>query len=202
MIPDNWIGKMSSSTDATVKVLRCTPKDGGGGQGMVRIEGSASLSEERIVNHIKSFDKRNEVRFLESGPSQFLAMVELHSCNACRVLNDSGCLLDSASSRPDGGVIWNVIASNDAALTSLVDDLRAIGARVVVERVMVLRTARELTTEQERVLQTAFDMGYYDIPKRVRLEELARRLNMPKATLEVTLGRAQRKVVASRIGDA
>jgi predicted DNA binding protein len=95
----------------------------------------------------------------------------------------------------------NIIAPNGAALTQLVDDLEEIGASVVVEKITILRTSRELTTEQERVLQTAFDLGYFDIPKKIKLDDLARRLNVSKATLDVVLRRAQRKVVASHIGN-
>ena len=73
---------------------------------------------------------------------------------------------------------------------------------MVVEKVTILRTARELTTEQERVLETAFDLGYFDIPKKIKLEDLARRLNISKATLDVVLRRAQRKVVASHVGNS
>ncbi|MGB2825170.1 MAG: helix-turn-helix domain-containing protein [Thermoplasmata archaeon] len=125
----------------------------------------------------------------------------MHSCHTCRILGDSDCILDSAASRPDGGIQWNVIAPNGAALTKLVDDMKGVGASVLVEKVTVLRTARELTIEQERALQTAFDLGYFDIPKKIKLDDLARRLNISKATLDVVLRRAQRKVVASHVGD-
>ncbi len=202
MIPDNWIGKMSSASDVTVKVLRCAPKNGKGGQSLVRIEGAEDVSEESIAGHIKALDSRNEVSFSRNGAGRFLATVDMHSCLTCRVLGDSDCLLDSAVSRPDGGIQWNIIAPNGAALTTLVENLRSMGTTVMVEKVTVLRTARELTAEQERVLQTAFDLGYYDIPKRIKLDELAKRLNVSKATLDVMLRRAQRKIVASHIGDA
>jgi predicted DNA binding protein len=202
MIPDNWIGNISSSADVTVKVLRCAPKNGKGGQSLVRIEAAGDVSEESITGHIKSVDPRNEVSFSRNGSGRFLATVDMHSCHICRVLGDSDCLLDSAVSRPDGSIQWNIIAPNGAALTSLVDDLRTMGTSVVVEKVTVLRTARELTAEQEKVLQTAFDLGYYDIPKKIKLDELARRLDISKATLDVVLRRAQRKIVASHIGGA
>ncbi len=200
-VPDNWIGNISSKSDVTVKVLRCAPKNGHGGQSLVRIEGADDVTEDEITSFIKTADPDSEVSYSKNGSGRFLASVDMHSCETCRILGDSDCLLDSATSRPDGGIQLNIIAPNGAGLTRLVDDLKGIGASVVVERITILRTARELTTEQERVLQTAFDLGYFDIPKKIKLDGLARRMNVSKATLDVVLRRAQRKVVASHIGN-
>jgi predicted DNA binding protein len=167
----------------------------------VIIEGGDDVTEDDITSYIRTADPDSEVSYSKNGSGRFLASVDMHSCQTCRILGDSDCLLDSAISRPDGGIQLNIIAPNGAALTRLVDDLEDIGASVVVERITILRTARELTTEQERVLQTAFDLGYFDIPKKIKLDDLARRLNVSKATLDVVLRRAQRKVVASHIGN-
>ncbi len=200
-IPDNWIGNLSSSSDVTIKVLKCAPKNAEGGQSLIRIEGSEDVNEETITDAVRTGDSKNTVSFSRNGSGRFIATVDMHSCHTCRILGDSDCILDSAASRPDGGIQWSVIAPNGAALTKLVDDMKRVGASVLVEKVTVLRTARELTIEQERALQTAFDLGYFDIPKRIKLEDLAKRLNISKATLDVVLRRAQRKVVASHIGD-
>ena len=192
---------MSSGEDVAVKVLRCPPKNGIGGLSLHRVEGSGEVSEESVVSHLKSVDPEGEVCFSRNVSGRLLAAVDMQSCGACRILADSDCLLDSATSRQDGTIQWNIIAPNGAALRGLVSELEAAGTSVVVEKIAVLRTARELTEEQEKVLQTAFDLGYYDIPKKIKLEELAKRLEISKATLDVVLRRAQRKVVASHIGD-
>jgi predicted DNA binding protein len=200
-IPGNWIGNISSSADVAVKVLRCAPKNGKSGQCLIRIEGPGVLSEESIIHHVRSTDPEGEVSFSTDSSGRVLATVDIHSHHTCRVLGDSDCLMDSAVSRPDGDIQWTVFAPNGAALTRLVDGMKGIGASVLVENVTVLRTARELTAEQERVLQAAFDLGYYDIPKRIKLDELAKKLRISKAKLDVVLRRAQRKIIASHIGD-
>jgi predicted DNA binding protein len=181
--------------------LRCTPRTGKGSQCTSEIDCADGVSEERIINHVKSVDPEGEVGLSRNDSGRFIATVDLQSCHACRILGDSGCLLDSAVSRPDGGIQWNIIAPTRGALTRLVEDLQAMGAEAVVENVMVLRTARELTAKQEETLRMAFDLGYFDTPKKINLDELAKRLNISKAVLDVMLRRAQRKIVASHIGD-
>ena len=200
-IPGNWISRLTSNSDVNVKVLRCAPKNGCGGQSLLRIEGSGAVRED-VLSCLRSVDPGSEIRFSRNGSGRLLATVEMRSCQTCRILGDSNCLLDSAVSRPDGGIRWNLIAPTGADLTRLVERLKGSGTDVVVEKVTILRTARELTTEQERVLQTAFDLGYFDIPKKIKLDDLAKRLNISKATLDVVLRRAQRKVVASHIGNS
>jgi predicted DNA binding protein len=200
-IPNNWIGNISSKSDVTVKVLRCAPKNGQGGQSLVRVKGSEDVTEEDITSCIRIADPESAIGYSKNGSGRFLASVDSQSCQTCIVLGGSHCLLDSATSRPDGAIQLKIIAPNGAALTRLVGNLEEAGASVVVEKVSILRTARELTIEQERVLQTAFDLGYFDMPKKIKLDDLARRLNVSKATLDVVLRRAQRKVVASHIGN-
>lgn len=201
-IPGNWIGNLARRSDVTVKVLRCSLKNGQGGQSLVRINGADHIREYEITSCLKSAHPKNDMILSRNGSGRFLACVDMHSCQTCRILGDSDCLLDSAVSRPDGGIQWNLIAPTGAALAQLIGDMKDAGADVVVEKVTILRTAHELTAEQEHVLQTAFNLGYFDIPKKIKLDALARRLNISKATLDVVLRRAQRKVVASHIGNS
>jgi len=200
-IPNDWVGNVSGNPDVAAKVLRCASKNGHGRQHLARIEEADDVTEEDSTSYIRSADSKSEGSFSENSSGSLLASVDMQSCRTCRMLGDSGCWLDSATSRPDRGIQLNVIAPNGAALARLVNNLKYIGASVVVEKITILRTARELSTEQERALQTAFDHGYFDIPKRIKLDDLARRLNVSKATLDVVLRRAQRKVVANHIGN-
>jgi len=114
---------------------------------------------------------------------------------------DSGCFMDSASNRDGGMMQWNVIAPNAAALRNLVEKVKELGCTVQVEKVSVLRTVSELTLAQEKVLQMAYELGYFEIPRKITLDKLAKRLEISKATLDVMLRRAQRKLVASHIGE-
>ncbi len=52
-----------------------------------------------------------------------------------------------------------------------------------------------LTDRQEEVVRMACDLGYYDIPRRTDLNELAKRLGIGKSTLDVILRRAEGKLV-------
>ena len=199
-IPGNWIGDLTQRCDLSVRVLKCVPKNGDGGQSLLQIDGPPDLTGDDITQRIMEIEPGCTVELATAGPGRHVATVEVDKCLTCRTVTDSGCFLDSANSMQDGRMAWNVIAPNAAALSSLVTRVRRLGCTVEVEKISVLRTAKELTMEQERVLQLAFDLGYYDIPRRIKLEALAKRLEISKPTLDIILRRAQRKVVASHIG--
>jgi len=199
-IPGNWIGNLSSSCNLSVRVLKCVPRNSNGGQSLLQIDADPRMTQEELAQRIRTVEPKCNVQLANAGPGRHIGTVELEACALCRLVGESGCFLDSACSREDGAVQWSVIAPNAASLRQLVSKIQALECSVDVEKVSILRTASELTVAQEKVLQMAFDMGYFDIPRKVKLETLAKRLEISKATLDVMLRRAQRKLVASHVG--
>ena len=56
-----------------------------------------------------------------------------------------------------------------------------------------------LTEKQRRVLLTAFNLGYYDVPRRIDSRELARRLNIRGSALIAHRRKAEHRVLAKLI---
>jgi hypothetical protein len=54
-----------------------------------------------------------------------------------------------------------------------------------------------LTAKQRKVLTTAYNLGYYDLPKRISSEELGRRLNMKSSTLVTHRIKAEKRLLAA-----
>jgi len=52
-----------------------------------------------------------------------------------------------------------------------------------------------LTEKQRRVLVTAHKFGYYDVPRKINLVQLAERLDLAYSTLDVQLRRAERRLL-------
>ena len=52
-----------------------------------------------------------------------------------------------------------------------------------------------LTEKQLRALVEATEMGYYAMPKKVTVDEMAERLKMPRSTFEEHLRKAEIKVM-------
>lgn len=200
-IPGNWIGDLCTSCDLSIKVLRCVPMNGKGGMSLLQIDSPPDQTGTSIAERIRKIEPQCRVELTPAGPGRFVGTVYTSTCAVCRILAESGCFLDSALSQNDGTLQWNVIAPNAASLKSLADKIRALGCTVEVKRVSKLTTAAELTRTQEKVLQMAYKMGYFDIPRRINLDRLARQLEVSKATLDVMIRRAQKKIIASHMGE-
>lgn len=53
-----------------------------------------------------------------------------------------------------------------------------------------------LTDRQQQVMQTAFDMGYYEVPREVSTEDVAAELDLDPSTVAEHLQRAERNALA------
>jgi hypothetical protein len=59
-----------------------------------------------------------------------------------------------------------------------------------------------LTEKQRRVILSAFNLGYYDVPRRVSSEGLAERLNIREPTLVMHRRKAERRLLAALVGES
>lgn len=57
----------------------------------------------------------------------------------------------------------------------------------------------DLTEKQRRVILSAFNLGYYDVSRRVSSEELAKRLNIREPTLVMHHRKAERRLLAALV---
>jgi predicted DNA binding protein len=58
-----------------------------------------------------------------------------------------------------------------------------------------------LTEKQRRVLITAYKLGYYDVPRKITSEELARRLNLVKSTFSAHVRKAERRLLTEMLSE-
>lgn len=56
-----------------------------------------------------------------------------------------------------------------------------------------------LTERQRKILKTAYNLGYYDRPKRINSRQLAERLNLANSTVAVHIQKAERRLLAAML---
>ncbi len=108
-----------------------------------------------------------------------------------------------------GGYEWyRILAFDNRDLVRLFGSLsRWADVDVVSKETLTERSARDamtvsirslfgmLTDRQLKALLVALSAGYYDTPRRVRTEDISRRLNSPRTTYETHLRKAEGKVM-------
>ncbi|MCW3995981.1 MAG: helix-turn-helix domain-containing protein [Candidatus Bathyarchaeota archaeon] len=99
----------------------------------------------------------------------------------------------------DGKVKFSFIGS-EAQIRDFMEKIDAIGIRY---RVVLLADANfspisplsQLTEKQQIVLLNAYKMGYYDIPRKVGTEEIAKKLGIVDSTLVEHLRKAEQRII-------
>ena len=107
------------------------------------------------------------------------------------------------------GVATWLLVGPEARVRGMLDDLRQSRVEFRVDSLRSgLRTGAValLTVRQQEVLGRAVAEGYFDVPRRVTLTELAARMGIASSTLSVTLAVVERKIVepmaSGRVGPA
>lgn len=194
-IPGNWIGELCTSCDLSVKVLRCVPVGDSRGKCLISVEGPPDMTGTALAEHILRVEPTCRIDLTETGPGRHIGTVFKCACALCSAVSESGCFLDSALSLPDGRIKWEIEGPSSRSIYALVDKVRFLGCEVEIENIFQPRRRSDLTPCQERVLRIAYEVGYFEIPKKITLDSLASKLDISKSTLDVMLRRAEKKIV-------
>ena len=102
----------------------------------------------------------------------------------------------------NGVATWTVVGPEErvrALLKSL--ETEADGVHVDAVHHGPLPTATSnLTPHQQRILRRAIEEGYFDVPRRISLTELATKIGVATSTLSVTLAVIEKKIVEPAAG--
>ncbi len=101
----------------------------------------------------------------------------------------------------NGYATWTIV-SPESRLRRLIDSLRRRTPSVAVEAVHARWDAGvvdSLTPRQREVLHEALKFGYFEVPRRISLTELAARMDLSKSTLSEALAIIERKLLRDRI---
>lgn len=189
-----WIHNVSLKHNAIVKIIDCKPiKNSGAVHELFEI-----LVDEKYVDDIlevlRSDPNISRLEVIGVKGGRIKGSLISHTCSACRILASSPCFLVSSTLNQDGTISW-VMVGNKFAVRSLLNNLEKEGVRFNVERIKHAKTFNILTKRQEEVLMLAFDLGYFDHPRRIDLRSLASLLGLSPPILSELLRRAQKKVI-------
>lgn len=180
----------------SINVLRCAPVGPRVGHSLVRIQGPHDLCETELANIKDRVGSWCSVELSKTAPGDYIAMVSNHDCAICHLITSSHCFLESCSMKEDGTLVWNLLGPDADSIRRLIGGLKETGREVKIHCTREQESRNALTFRQKQALLLAFDMGFYDIPQRTTLQEMAPYLKCSKSTLNVMLRRAERKVLA------
>lgn len=102
-------------------------------------------------------------------------------------VNDSGIDVALVGSQED--IAREISEYGDAGMTVLLERIADYGGP--------RKTLDALTDRQREILQTAYELGYFDVPRSVSTADVAKKLHLDPSTVAEHIQRAERNLVAN-----
>ncbi|MCK4444807.1 MAG: helix-turn-helix domain-containing protein, partial [Thermoplasmata archaeon] len=193
-VPDNWVKDITERHPVPIKFLECKPFGKAGGRSLIEIDRDDQQVDD-MVEEMRAHPDICKINLFPYKDGRVLGTVTTSKCVACQLLTGSDCFLLSATSRSDGWVEWDLVSSTEDALSSLMKELEESGCSVRILKKAELDKNSLLTKRQEEVVRIAFEMGYYDHPRRMTLRELSKVFGISPSTLSEIMQRGERKIM-------
>jgi predicted DNA binding protein len=194
--PANWVGTIAKS--ARVKIVDVKERKGVI-EDFVELS-SEDLSPDELVSHLRTTAGVLGADMAKVGKRRVIGMVSTHNCPVCSTFAGLNCFLTSANTREDGKMEWKLFVGGDTDLRTLCNRLDGNHVKYEILEVSQHAQKRDMTARQEEILRIALDLGYFEFPKRIRLEDLAEKLHITAGTLSEILRRAEKNILSSHFG--
>jgi predicted DNA binding protein len=193
--PQNWVKAMNQGHSALVKIMDAKPSAiAPAVQDFVEIS-SNKVSADQLISTLSSSKDIKDVDLVRLGPHTVMGTITTQNCPVCSTLTGLNCSLLSAVTREDNKMEWRLLLSGNDTLKKVTDrlDSQHIGFKIL--QLAHLNNVKDLTARQEQIVKMALEMGYFEFPKKIRLEELSARLGISAGTLSEILRRAEKNIL-------
>ena len=196
--PEGWIHSLCKDDFAFVKVLsmKIQSEETGNVTHFVDIV-SDKVGAESLVRELTNSPDVIESDVAKVGSNRLVGAVTSKECKVCPIIMDSktGYFIGPAVSNHDGQMSYTLFMSGES-IPKFLQTLHTNGIDYKISEISKMSPKRALTAKQERVLQSALELGYYDFPKRITTEELANSLRAAPSTVTEILRRAERRIIS------
>lgn len=194
VLPCSWVTEVTREHGATVNLVEQKPAAGTTLQSLVEID-PGEADPESVVDTLRANRFIHSVEAIVPPRGKILATLLVDNCHACRELANSQCFLTDATATEGGGLEWRLLAPRRDAVESLVKKLTDRGIDVELAAIRTVTGSGALTDRQERVISLAYQLGYFEFPRKIGLSELAKKLGVSKAALSETLHMGEEKIL-------
>jgi len=190
--PENWVKSMNQDHSAFVKIMDAKSSTASPAvQDFVEIS-SNKVSADQLIDTLNESKDVWDIDLVRLGPHTVMGTITIENCPVCSTLSGLNCSLISAVTREDNKMEWRLLLSGDDTLKKVTNRLDAQQIGFEILGVALLNQVKDLTTRQEQIVKMALEMGYFEFPKKVRLEELSERFGISAGTLSEILRRAEK----------
>jgi hypothetical protein len=201
---EDWVTETLRSEGVAFRLLDCRPADRGRRRLLRLFEvqtNGAGMGP--VVDRLRARVTARDVGTTSLGADRALLRVAVPMPSACSAAFDMGDFCISCPFLDTGNgtesATWKVLVPQIGdARRLLAASTRRGGPRPSLVRAGAYRKRWGLTGRQEKALRLAFDLGYFDYPRKVSLATLASRLGVGRSSALELLRKATTKLAAQR----
>jgi predicted DNA binding protein len=161
------------------------------------IKGLLSVKAKRIEDLVENLPSLCEGMSLSSKEAKVL--VKEHTCLLAHSILASGCLITKASLEGKE-IVWNTICDDESFLRLMKNLEESEVSFEILYKGKPEAGKSKITYREEEILKIALEKGFFDFPKRIKLEELAEIFEIAPSTLSEILRRGQKKILKEYFG--
>lgn len=194
--PQNWIKTMNQVHSALIKIMDAKPSEKTPAvQDFVEIS-SKKVSADQLIDTLSTSKEIKDIDLVKLGPHTVMGTITTQHCPVCSTLSGLNCSLLAAVTTDDNKMEWRLLLSGDDTLKKVTDRLGSQRVEFKILELSHLNNVKDLTARQEQIVKMALEMGYFEFPKKIRLEELSERLGISAGNLSEILRRAEKNILS------
>ena len=173
--------------------LECRPTGA-----VIRIEVETRLDEDRLqtVDYVNWWER---VTTESNNPQQYILSFTAPNLSETITGHASDLVGTCDTEMTDEGATLSLVGPHDA-ISGTLDEYRASGMSPRLQRISSYNGLEQpldkLTDRQQEVIQTAYDMGFYEVPRETSTEAVAAELGIDPSTVAEHLQRAERNLLS------
>ncbi len=156
-------------------------------------------SEENKRKLVKSLEKDSRVKKFVVRDDQLLTLIEGEDFIAH--VFDPSLFFVSPVLQKEGYEYWELWSWKRLTLVSFYNKVKHLGTiemlklRKEIPLLTIHQALPKLTVKQQTAYHLAQELGYYEYPRKISVEELAKKARMPRTTFQTHLRKAESKVM-------
>ncbi len=194
--PEGWVRDVSASHSALIKITDLKSRTGPvSTQDFIEVSSPTSTAE-ALIKSLSQSDSLKTVDLVRVDPHRVVGTIVTEDCPLCSTLSGYGCSILAATTTSEGKMEWKLLVSSHETLKNLAERLASLGVKFDVTKIRNVSGKEELTARQEEIARIAFELGYFEFPRKTPLNRLASQLGISSATLSEILRRAEKNILS------
>ncbi len=196
--PTAWIRDLDLSGVESIRILDCLRNDDGSIIHFFMIKTNGHPQSQKLINSLRRSgiaDCFSLVR-ADRPNGTVCGLVRTRKCDVCGVIATK-CLMRRGEYRvKNDRLVWTFVAEEEE-VPRVIDALREKGVEVELLQSVELEGPSDVDLPQLNVLLRAMEMGYFDVPRKASIHDVARELGSSPASLSVSIRRGLKRVLKS-----